>query len=83
MIEPTEPPTTLGTIPAFEPGNLPATLVVTKPGWKTTEFWVVVAPIVAAVVEPLRDRLGGSWALVAACVAAGAYAVARGLAKRP
>lgn len=57
-----------------------------KPGWKTTEFWlliVIVAPAVTAMVEALQKGDTGMAALLAGIQAAvtGAYAIARGMAK--
>jgi hypothetical protein len=50
-----------------------------RSGWKTSEFWTVVAAIATAVATaavPLPPL-----AAVAGCVAAGAYALSRGLVK--
>jgi len=53
-----------------------AVVTETKAGYKTTEFWGVLAVGVLDVVTqiPMHDKLWAS-------VIAGAYAVARGLAK--
>jgi len=62
----------------------------TKPGWKSTEFWTTIGTVLAAVLVPVlatehADKVQ-TWAAsiggVAACVAAGCYALARGMAKR-
>lgn len=61
-----------------------------KAGWKTTEFWLTICAIVVAVVTPL---VSSEWAteaskwldavgLIGTIVAASAYALARGLAKK-
>jgi len=52
-----------------------------KPGYKTTEFIVSVATIVGAVVFAVADKLPPKYAAIASAVSAGAYAIARGLAK--
>ena len=54
-----------------------------KPGYRTSEFWLSVVVVIAvgsdALAGSLPDRYGG----IAAAIAAGLYAVGRGLAKRP
>ena len=52
-----------------------------KPGYKTTEFIVTVCLIVGAVAFAIADKLPARYAAIAASISAGAYAVARGLAK--
>jgi len=52
-----------------------------KPGYKTTEFIVSVATIIGAVVFAIADKLPPKYAALASAVSAGAYAIARGLAK--
>ena len=62
----------------------------TKPGYKTTEFWVVMATIVAGVLgsllSPSQAEQGAVWAnwigVICATASACAYAIARGLTKR-
>lgn len=53
---------------------------VTKAGWKTSEFWVVIGTI-AGSVAVIPDVPGWVRA-VCATAAAIAYAVSRGLAKK-
>jgi hypothetical protein len=57
--------------------------VAVKPGFKTTEFLVTVLTAVGAFVAALADALPARYAAIASAVSAGAYAVSRGLAKRP
>ena len=52
-----------------------------KPGYQTTEFIIVALTIVGQLVAALTDHLSPHWAAIASSVAAGAYALARGLAK--
>jgi hypothetical protein len=54
---------------------------MTKPGYKTTEFWVALLTIVGATVAALAGNLSPKYAALAAAVSTAAYAVARGLAK--
>lgn len=55
---------------------------MTKPGWKTTEFW---GAAVAALVPILNQAFGWELpteALVSLAVVVAGYALSRGLAKR-
>jgi hypothetical protein len=52
-----------------------------KPGYKTTEFAVAVATIIGTVLFSVADKLPPRYAAMASAVAAGSYAVSRGLAK--
>ena len=52
-----------------------------KPGYQTTEFWIVVLTNVAAVVAASASWLPPKWAAGTAAVASAAYAIARGLSK--
>jgi hypothetical protein len=54
-----------------------------KPGYLTTEFWVVVLTAVGSVVAAAASWLTPRYAALASAVAAGAYSIARGLAKHP
>lgn len=49
-----------------------------KPGIRTTEFWVTVSTIVAAVTHALPS----AWSWVPMALATAAYSISRGLAKR-
>lgn len=53
-----------------------------KPGFKTTEFWLCLIAIAVGLVLVLTDRLATAdyWPWLAGL--SGAYAVARGLAKK-
>lgn len=52
-----------------------------KPGYKTTEFWVSATATGGALLGALAGVLPGTAGVVAASIAAGCYAVSRGLAK--
>lgn len=52
-----------------------------KPGYKTTEFAVVVLTALVAFVASIADYLPPKYAALAASVVAAGYAIARGLAK--
>lgn len=52
-------------------------------GYKTTEFWVTIAFAVGTVAAALTDQLTPRYAAIAASVAVAAFALSRGLAKRP
>jgi hypothetical protein len=56
---------------------------MTKPGFKTTEFWVTVLTSAAALVAALSGNLAPRYAAIAAAVSTGLYAIGRGLAKVP
>lgn len=52
-----------------------------KPGWKTTEGLATGAVIVGSVVGSVAGNLPDKYAAIASSIAAGLYAVGRGLAK--
>jgi hypothetical protein len=54
-----------------------------KPGWKTTEFWATLVLDLGAVAAAAGDVLPDKYAALAATVATAAYAISRGLAKKP
>jgi hypothetical protein len=54
---------------------------MTKPGYKTTEFWVALLVIVGSFVATLAGNLPDRYAALASSVAGGLYALSRGLAK--
>lgn len=54
---------------------------VLKPGYKTTEFVVVVLTIIGQTVAALAGDLSPHWAAIATSAAAGLYALSRGIAK--
>lgn len=53
-------------------------------GYKTTEFWVTVFILVGGVVTELTSEniIPGKYAGLAMAIAAGAYAISRGLKKQ-
>ena len=61
-----------------------------KPGWKTSELWVVLATVtgglLGAVLTPSQSDTATHWlgivGFVAATVSASAYAISRGITKR-
>ena len=55
--------------------------VTLKPGYKTTEFLVVVLTNVGVIVAAAADWLPPRYAALAAAASTAAYAIARGLAK--
>jgi len=52
-----------------------------KPGWQTTEFLVSVLTTVGLIFASSADWLPPRYAALGAAISAGAYAIARGLAK--
>jgi len=54
---------------------------MTKPGIRTTEFWLTVAVNVGALIASLADALPPRYAALASTVSTGLYALARGWAK--
>lgn len=51
------------------------------PGWKTTEFWVTLLTIVAAIASMAEGYLPAEWGVAATAVSSGAYAIGRALSK--
>lgn len=51
-------------------------------GLRSTELWLTVATNIAVLASALAGELPPRWAAVAATIATGAYALARGLAKQ-
>ena len=54
-----------------------------KPGYRTTEFWAMVAVVVGNLAAALAGELPPRYASLASAISAAGYALARGLAKRP
>ena len=54
----------------------------TKPGYKTTEFWLTIAANVAAILAAVADVLPPDKAALVLAVSNGIYAVSRGMAKK-
>jgi hypothetical protein len=52
-----------------------------KPGYKTTEFYVALAPIVGAFLATLLGNLPDKYAAIASSVSAVGYAFSRGFTK--
>ena len=52
-----------------------------KPGYKTTEFLLVVLTAIGMVASGAADWLPAKYAAIGSAIAAGAYAISRGLAK--
>lgn len=52
-----------------------------KPGYKTTEFLVVVATQVGVIAAAVSGALPPRYAAIASAVSTAGYAIARGLAK--
>jgi hypothetical protein len=52
-----------------------------KPGYKTTELYVVLLVIAGSFVSTLAGNLPDRYAALASSVAGGLYALSRGLAK--
>lgn len=55
--------------------------IVLKPGYKTTEFLIVVLTDIGLVVSASADWLPPRYAALGSTIAAAAYAASRGLAK--
>lgn len=53
----------------------------TKPGWQTTEFWVTKLSLAAMILGTVAGYIPGTWSVVGGAIAAGLYAISRGLAK--
>lgn len=54
---------------------------VTKPGYKTTEFYVAVLTAFASLVAAIDGGLPPKYAAIGAAIASGAYSISRGIAK--
>jgi len=52
-----------------------------RAGYRTTEFWITALSVLATVVMASRELLSSDQAVTAAAIAAGLYAVSRGLTK--
>ena len=53
-----------------------------KPGFKTTEFWMVILTMIGSVATSVAGIIPAKWAAVASAVAGAAYAISRGMAKK-
>lgn len=54
----------------------------TKPGVRTTEFWLTVAVAVLSFIGAIANVLPDRYAAIASAIVAGLYAIGRGLAKQ-
>lgn len=54
---------------------------MTAKGWRTSEFYLVLATNVAVLAAALADALPAKYAALAAAISSIGYAIARGLAK--
>ena len=52
-----------------------------KPGYKTTEFYVALAPIVGSFLATLLGELPDKYAAIASAISALGYAFSRGFSK--
>jgi len=58
---------------------------IVKSGVKTSELWVTVVAVAGSILTALSTSLPGEWkiaALVCSGLAAAAYSISRGLAKK-
>ena len=58
------------------------TRLETKPGWKTTEFWLTVSGSLASILGAVAGILPPEYASIAVAVSAGLYSLSRGKAKQ-
>lgn len=58
------------------------TRLESKPGWKTTEFWITVTTGLSSMLAGVIGILPPEYAVIATSVSAGLYAFSRGLAKQ-
>lgn len=63
----------------FIPKSYPQNI---KPGWKTSEFWIVVLSMITSDSATLAHLLDPKWAAIVMAVGSLAYALSRGLAKQ-
>lgn len=55
----------------------------TKPGFKTSEFWLIIATNVAGILAAVGGALPAEKAGMLLVISNGIYAISRGLAKKP
>jgi hypothetical protein len=65
------------------PDNNAVKLYETKPGWQSSEFWLVLATNLVLVLELCADpfNIENKWVLLAGALVNAIYATARGVAK--
>lgn len=56
-------------------------MLPTKPGWKTSEFWITALTVVGLVFASVAATLSPKYAAIGAAVSVAAYSLSRGLAK--
>lgn len=61
--------------------DLPEIIAETRKGWKTTEFWLTIAGLLAVNLNGVVLTLPDKYQAIATAVIAGLYAVSRGQAK--
>lgn len=64
------------------PENKPVVTPPTKPGYKTTEFWLTIAVNVAGILATVADVVDVKTAAILLAVSNGLYAISRGQAKK-
>lgn len=52
-----------------------------KPGYKTSEFIIMILTNVGVVTATLAGNLPGKWAVICGIISTCAYSISRGLAK--
>lgn len=63
------------------PVQVPTVTSIFKPGYKTTEFLVVLLTDIGVVTASITGNLSPKYAALAASISVAAYALSRGLAK--
>lgn len=53
-----------------------------KPGYRTTEFWTLIATFLGAGLGAVSDQMPAEYATAAVAISTACYAISRGLAKR-
>lgn len=57
--------------------------MIVKPGYKTSELALTVLLCIGALAAALAEALTPRYAAIASAISVAAYAISRGLAKRP
>jgi uncharacterized MnhB-related membrane protein len=55
----------------------------TKPGWKTTEFWLTVVANIVIVIGALKDVIPANVATIAITILSAVYTLLRSILKNP
>lgn len=61
--------------------DIPEIISETRKGWKTTEFWLTIAGLLAVNLNGVVLTLPDKYQAIATAVIAGLYAISRGQAK--